>query len=1391
MNKIWKTVWSTVRKQYVVVNEHTQSLVHGSSASISTGCAKAACMALLLVGSASNAALIDDYFGVNFASGGEVRVEMDSLGSDYAVIFYRGTIADLYNIQNNTHVIWDKPIQVEGSQIVQSTTGQAVIQNGSRLDMVDIAFWGGLGTGALASYTVYGELGIHENKGTKLRHFGDVYIIKDGGRLEMPTYYNDETKAIKNSNGMAGWNTFVNFQLHPGSTTVFKDGQLTMGGMLFNTAGGVTLELDKIKAIEERMTEKGLAYAMSAMVDLNTGAKVKVKTIDLTHTDKIKPNRPIIQMLPGASIETSLDQVFVVGKIGVEGSVDGIPQNPSTPNPDRIPIPGLQGGQTVTVTGFRDGIDSVIGWTKVQSDGTAHPVKSQLIFNDAKVTDTTVSKASDLVTEKTQGSTEVHFTGEVVSGATGGSIVFTEEVTNDLLTKNPQLKVVLDRSTFEKGNSTTGVLEVANSKTASGNAWIKDSIGFQKANGINKLSVRDGKEFTLVGSDGGYDTLIQNAEVSGQGSMFSIGSIALANAKGSIATATAKNGGTISARAGDYKIGSLTAASTGKVRIDAGNKTTVTTELKVEDSGSQIQNSGELIAQSLTITNNNGFLNKGTYQTVGNTTITGGTPGIATNQFAFHNQQKANATFSGKTTLGSVRSLDALAMTPLSVNERSTFMNEGNAQFADLELLRGSELRNWTGGNLTINSLEMDPFASITNTGTITFLDSVALKGTIRNKGTMNGLISVVEEGTNTLNQGTVNMQQMTLEKGAGYTTTDDTVVGSLSLAEGSTFTVSGDQSRATAAFNSSVDGTIVVEKGSLTVGYRAYENMKFFEAPLEDNSESLFGDLKSDAPDGAHPEVKTESEVKTDNVAKEDKQEDYDFDKFLTKADYPVMMLPTFDDEADHPFSPRSSLVLEQGSLVLGENGKVIVGANATSNQSGLSTGDALFEADSKIVLDTTWGGSLTGNGKGKLTATDGSKLVVKGSGWGTYKLAEGFVDADIDAWLGNIEAETDGRKVTINKNGSYLSVTIGSNDLRDRYDSLALINIGNAVIGNTELHNNLNTGLAGMISRGTDDSFIPASLQTQALNAMANVQSVGGLPYQQFAMNERLMNSLDAHLTLNHPNHQRSGLWIDLLGGKIDISGLGYTRGKASFDGDSQGVIVGADFSTKNSLRYGVAVAAQNGKVDSDAIVTKTETDAYSMSGYVAKDFGSVNLSGNLTYTHFNNEVKQNNPLGAVNFKLNSDMISAGVDAKLQLWTNGTWSVSPYVGLRSVTVLENEFTFKEAKFENESIQQFQLPVGVRVSAVKNLGNGWYTLGSANLGATFVEGDKALETEITAFGATDKVSGVFADDMTARAKLGLGVGTKSIYVGLNVDYAQGDSTDGNLNVGLKANYLF
>lgn len=517
---------------------------------------------------------------------------------------------------------------------------------------------------------------------------------------------------------------------------------------------------------------------------------------------------------------------------------------------------------------------------------------------------------------------------------------------------------------------------------------------------------------------------------------------------------------------------------------------------------------------------------------------------------------------------------------------------------------------------------------------------------------------------------------------------------------------------------------------------------------------------------------------------------------------------------------SANSILIADTAPLKIGTNGKLAVGSGARAKAEAMTAGSAWFGGDSLFVLDTSKmttieeGGSaaLVGNTKGDLTVEAGAKLHVGALGWGDYYVTKDFAKETVEGWQSVSPADPAVKfEVKQDKDGNVI-LTVGSGDIHDKLPEVGTGGIVNDIITNPDLRDPNRKDVIGFISKAVEDGIIAAENQAEVINSVTQIGAAGGLMNQNFTLVGNVMDQVDRHMSYEDVHFKKGEaqawdgvrLWANALGQKVEVSGADYTGGSAAFDGENIGFIMGADLMAQNGVRYGAAFGYQKGDMDSvDSLVsTSNEADAFSITGYAAQQFGQFNLIGSLGYTRVDVDLEQTLPsamdMGKHTMNAKSDIITAGLKGEMHFKLSDNVAAVPYVGLRAVTVLSSDDTStmggKDAfHYDNDTLVQFQMPVGIAFEGMNTMASGWTSRGVFDISVTPVFGDKEADTTVTVNGikSADKVSSDFADSVTGAVRVGFSAEKDNFSFGGELGVSVGDMRDSAVTFGLGARYRF
>ena len=702
----------------------------------------------------------------------------------------------------------------------------------------------------------------------------------------------------------------------------------------------------------------------------------------------------------------------------------------------------------------------------------------------------------------------------------------------------------------------------------------------------------------------------------------------------------------------------------------------------------------------------------------------------------------------------------------LALDESAGFANEGFAEVKDLEVKKGSDFTNKKGAEAVHKAV------TVTDG---TYLNEVGAKTNITEQLTVTG--GLFE------NRGAATVMKNVAISGNGQVH---------QLGEAGSFTVAEDLSIAD-------QGKFIMTAGKLAVTKGV--------------------DFKGGTIDFLGQQVPSKQQVEAAIMLKGDIEGTLNIDTAkVTVGKWSDGVAST--KAVDKLPNAMAVLVAETAPLKLGANGKLAVGSGARAKSESMKAGSAWFGSDSLFVLDTSKmttiekGGSaaLVGNAKGDLTVDAGAKLHVGSLGWGDYYVTKDFAHETVDGWQSVSPADPAVKyEVKQDKDGNVV-LTVGSGDIHDKLPEVGTGGLVNGVITTPDIRDPNRKDVVGFISKVVEDGIIEAKHQTEVLNSVTQIGAAGGLMNQTFTLVGNVQDQVDRHMSYEDVHFKDGDLqawdgvrfWANALGQKVDVSGADYTGGSASFDGHNVGFIMGADLIAQNGVRYGAAFGYQKGSVDSkDAMVaTSNDADAFSITGYAAKQFGALNVIGSVGYTRMDADLEQTLPaamdLGQHTMNDKRDVITAGIKGEMSFKLADNVAAVPYAGLRAVTVLSNDATSKMGgkdafHYENDTVTQVQIPVGVAFQGSTTSASGWSSRGVLDLSVTPVFGDRSADSTVTMNGikAADKVSADFADRVTGGVRVGYTAEKGNVTLGGELGLSVGDMRDSAVTFGLGARCRF
>ncbi|MCQ2362385.1 MAG: autotransporter outer membrane beta-barrel domain-containing protein [Acidaminococcaceae bacterium] len=253
--------------------------------------------------------------------------------------------------------------------------------------------------------------------------------------------------------------------------------------------------------------------------------------------------------------------------------------------------------------------------------------------------------------------------------------------------------------------------------------------------------------------------------------------------------------------------------------------------------------------------------------------------------------------------------------------------------------------------------------------------------------------------------------------------------------------------------------------------------------------------------------------------------------------------------------------------------------------------------------------------------------------------------------------------------------------------------------------------------------------------------------------------------------------GVWATYIHNKDKIDGLKLGLGQeAKYDDQYNGTIVGYDFN-QNS---GVALAYVDGNT-TNGYGGHNDGKHYGVSVYSKKKLGKAILSGDISYIHGKNELRQDINWENVKADAKTNTYSAGLHIANPVKL-GQGTVTPFAGLRYMHINGKEYRNNlGVTYEGDKMNIFTAPFGLNYQVtVEDEKSGWQITPSIEVGYAFNFGDR--NNDITVGYKTAKDS--FGYDVTDKGYVflqgGLNFTKKNLTLGVGYDFTKGSNSHNN-----------
>ena len=498
----------------------------------------------------------------------------------------------------------------------------------------------------------------------------------------------------------------------------------------------------------------------------------------------------------------------------------------------------------------------------------------------------------------------------------------------------------------------------------------------------------------------------------------------------------------------------------------------------------------------------------------------------------------------------------------------------------------------------------------------------------------------------------------------------------------------------------------------------------------------------------------------------------------------------------------------VEQGKATFagGTETRVIVNDNHLVKNSHAAS---VSEIENDAIMATYGRGGYTVFGD-ELAIREGAKLTVTGSNANkTYLIAvSNRLTDEGNGWKGanlidssnilldfsRVEGDTEKGTVMVTSSARKAEEALPCVDIPDNLDALSS---GEKI--------DVNSAAAGIrfLSRATDSRYLPGGRRQmeEIINSAAQIGTAGAVKNLTHSGTGMFNRAIEKHLSLSRTLQQgdnirlhekeHTDLWVDLIGMHQRNHGMAACSGKECGDRtrfghriDMGGIIGGIDRSFDANRHAGIALMAGTGSASSKGNIshTKNDTDYWGLSLYGGYDRDNWNVMGNISYTHFDNDIDQSLPSSLqMGNKLRADVSShqwsVGMRGEYRIRFENGIDLLPHAGLRYDRLVASGFrTEADAgsmfSTKKDTMNIYSLPVGAGVQGAFRNRNGWTFRPQADLSAIFATGDIRDRTEVMAEGlkAADSIRTRIVDRTSIMAGVGFDMQKENKSFGLHYE---------------------
>jgi hypothetical protein len=512
-------------------------------------------------------------------------------------------------------------------------------------------------------------------------------------------------------------------------------------------------------------------------------------------------------------------------------------------------------------------------------------------------------------------------------------------------------------------------------------------------------------------------------------------------------------------------------------------------------------------------------------------------------------------------------------------------------------------------------------------------------------------------------------------------------------------------------------------------------------------------------------------------------------------------------------------------GTIIVARNSEVEIGSDSVENleKTLASLGRTVAKDDLLSVARvntpiTLEGGSLIVDGtldsapssapQGVLVEK-GSALIVNGAAGsdGTAVITSNGGDFTVNGTL-YIDNTAAGRSITIAS--GFDSITADTVESFNRLISITPSVSGGALTAEAAVNSALTEASLASITLAAAafgaegagaDRINALFVQSSGLTNTEALQKINGIALmgtasaaQSAAVNSVSMiaDTLERHgSVLASYSHDKRGadLWLDLNGSFSKATRYHAGSESYGYKSDLAGVTIGADYALGNGLALGGAFSFGTGSARGQGAGAgiKNDIQYYGFNLYGVWNTPYANLIGSVGYTLGKNDISHAGYKG----KPDVNTFSAAVRAEKDFSVAQNLTVTPHAGLRYMNVDMESFTAGGFRYSAKKLNLAQVPVGVSVSAETKTSCGAALKPFADFTVAPTLGSKNAKNTFGLAGgsASDTFSARVTNSALYQGKIGLEAAKGSHSLGLS--YGVGAGSNGRVDQNLQAKYRY